>query len=272
MFDTVFDRVTWDCHADGGSLAVDAATTTASTLCPMFDQAYTALARRPARARPAGEHAGGGDGRVRPHAAPQRARRPRPLAGRLVDRCFAGGGVRGGQVIGSSDALGGEPRDRPVSPAEVAATVYQRPGRGPRTPCCPAPTEGRIGWWRPRRARGRFSSTVQAPQLGAWTVAPKPQAAVHSPPRHLQREIAVADDREQGGGRHKKDAGGGAVRLMRALSPPPPSSSSASQLAVIAVHFQETVELLLIRSGHVDDVTLASLQLEVIDEGPFGRA
>jgi uncharacterized protein (DUF1501 family) len=42
MFDTVYDKITWDCHADGGSLA-----TTfddyANYLCPMFDQAYTAL-------------------------------------------------------------------------------------------------------------------------------------------------------------------------------------------------------------------------------------
>ena len=38
---------------------------------------------------------------------------------------FAGAGVRGGQVIGSSDKIGAEPRDRPVSPAEIAATVYK---------------------------------------------------------------------------------------------------------------------------------------------------
>jgi uncharacterized protein (DUF1501 family) len=37
---------------------------------------------------------------------------------------FAGGGVRGGQVVGSSDRTGSEPADRPVSPEEVAATVY----------------------------------------------------------------------------------------------------------------------------------------------------
>jgi uncharacterized protein (DUF1501 family) len=37
---------------------------------------------------------------------------------------FAGGGVRGGQVVGSSDAIGAEPRDRPVTPADVAATIY----------------------------------------------------------------------------------------------------------------------------------------------------
>src|SRR5438876_7727815 len=37
---------------------------------------------------------------------------------------FAGAGVRGGQVIGSSNKDGGEPKDRPVTPAEIAATVY----------------------------------------------------------------------------------------------------------------------------------------------------
>jgi uncharacterized protein (DUF1501 family) len=46
---------------------------------------------------------------------------------------FAGGGVRGGQVVGSSDHIGSEPRDRPVTPAEVAATIYQALGIDSRT-------------------------------------------------------------------------------------------------------------------------------------------
>ena len=37
---------------------------------------------------------------------------------------FAGAGVRGGQVVGASDKIGAEPKERPVTPAEVAATVY----------------------------------------------------------------------------------------------------------------------------------------------------
>jgi hypothetical protein len=36
---------------------------------------------------------------------------------------FAGAGVRGGQVIGETDAEGAAPRDRQVSPAEVARTI-----------------------------------------------------------------------------------------------------------------------------------------------------
>ncbi|MEE2934821.1 MAG: DUF1501 domain-containing protein [Planctomycetota bacterium] len=38
---------------------------------------------------------------------------------------FAGGGVRGGTVIGASDAQGGYPRDQPVTPESFAATIYQ---------------------------------------------------------------------------------------------------------------------------------------------------
>ncbi len=36
----------------------------------------------------------------------------------------AGGGVRGGRVIGASDARGEHPHERPVTPADVAATIH----------------------------------------------------------------------------------------------------------------------------------------------------
>ncbi len=46
--------------------------------------------------------------------------------------CFsillAGGGIRGGQVYGSSDSIGAEPRDRPVTPGMLAATVHKALG------------------------------------------------------------------------------------------------------------------------------------------------
>jgi uncharacterized protein (DUF1501 family) len=38
---------------------------------------------------------------------------------------LAGGGIKGGQIVGSSDSIGGAPKDRPVMPAHVAATVYK---------------------------------------------------------------------------------------------------------------------------------------------------
>lgn len=37
---------------------------------------------------------------------------------------LAGGGVRGGQVIGSSDSIGAAPKDRPTTPADIHATMY----------------------------------------------------------------------------------------------------------------------------------------------------
>jgi hypothetical protein len=43
----------------------------------------------------------------------------------------AGGGTRTGQVIGATDAQGGHPRDRPLSPNDVWATVYRHLGIDP---------------------------------------------------------------------------------------------------------------------------------------------
>jgi uncharacterized protein (DUF1501 family) len=41
---------------------------------------------------------------------------------------LGGGGIPGGQVIGASDARGAEPVERPVTPADLAATIYQALG------------------------------------------------------------------------------------------------------------------------------------------------
>lgn len=45
---------------------------------------------------------------------------------------FAGGGVRGGNIVGSSDAIGAYPATRPQSPENFAATIYHALGI-PRT-------------------------------------------------------------------------------------------------------------------------------------------
>ena len=47
---------------------------------------------------------------------------------------MAGGGIRGGQVIGSSDPHAAEPVERPVDPAEVVATMYHTLGIDARRP------------------------------------------------------------------------------------------------------------------------------------------
>jgi len=37
---------------------------------------------------------------------------------------LAGGGIRGGQVVGKSDAIGGHPVERATTPADIHATVF----------------------------------------------------------------------------------------------------------------------------------------------------
>jgi arylsulfatase A-like enzyme len=46
---------------------------------------------------------------------------------------FAGGGVRGGQVIGATDKHGANPTTRPHSPCDVAASIYRAIGIDPAT-------------------------------------------------------------------------------------------------------------------------------------------
>ena len=51
-----------------------------------------------------------------------------PRAGSV---CLAGGGVRGGQVIGATDASAKFPSDRPVGPPDLAFTILQLLGVDP---------------------------------------------------------------------------------------------------------------------------------------------
>jgi hypothetical protein len=46
---------------------------------------------------------------------------------------LAGGGIRGGQVYGASDRTGAYPRDNPVSPEDLLATIYTALGLSPES-------------------------------------------------------------------------------------------------------------------------------------------
>jgi hypothetical protein len=132
MFDCVFNEITWDCHADGGALGVRL-DDYQETLCPMFDLAYTALLQDLQERGLLDTTlvvAMGEFGRT-PHLNPRGGRDHWPGVWSIL---FAGAGVRGGQVIGASDAIGSEPKDRPVSPAEVAASIYRGLGIDLSTP------------------------------------------------------------------------------------------------------------------------------------------
>jgi hypothetical protein len=51
---------------------------------------------------------------------------------RVFSVAMAGGGVQGGQVVGSSDSVGEGPRDRAVTPSDLAATIYTLLGIDPK--------------------------------------------------------------------------------------------------------------------------------------------
>lgn len=129
MFRTVFDAHSWDCHAAGGSLRTDLADIRAS-VAPSFDIAFSQLLAfldergllESTLVVATGEfgrtpllNANGG----RDH-----------WAGAWT-ALVAGGGVPGGQVIGRTDARGVEPTDRPVTPQDLVATIFQALGVPP---------------------------------------------------------------------------------------------------------------------------------------------
>lgn len=51
---------------------------------------------------------------------------------RVFSVLLAGGGIPGGQVVGSSDATGESPKDRAVTPADLAATIFTLLGIDPQ--------------------------------------------------------------------------------------------------------------------------------------------
>ena len=52
---------------------------------------------------------------------------------RVFSVMLAGGGIEGGQVIGSSDDVGESPIDRPVTPSDLAASIYTLLGVDPQS-------------------------------------------------------------------------------------------------------------------------------------------
>ncbi len=120
MFETVFDEITWDIH---GSRPFSPISCYRDLVGPMFDNAFSSLIEdleQRGLLQSTLVIATGEFGRT-PKVNPAGGRDHWPGCWTAI---FAGGGIRGGQVIGSSDSIGGTPKDRPVSPAEFAATVF----------------------------------------------------------------------------------------------------------------------------------------------------
>ncbi|MBY0458596.1 MAG: DUF1501 domain-containing protein [Gemmataceae bacterium] len=129
QFSTVFDSPSWDCHADGGSLRTTLADVR-NIVAPSFDAAFSALLTDLSER--------GLLESTLVVATGEFGRTPRLNSNGGRDHwagCWsalvAGGGVRGGQVIGRSDATGSEPADRPITPQELVATIFRALGVAP---------------------------------------------------------------------------------------------------------------------------------------------
>ena len=127
MFETVFDEVTWDIH---GSRPFTDIGQMAREVAPNFDQGYSALLedledRGLLSTTMVG--AMGEFGRT-PKINPAGGRDHHPGVWTVI---VGGGPLRGGRVVGESDELGYIPKRRPVTPAEVTATLYRGLGLDP---------------------------------------------------------------------------------------------------------------------------------------------
>lgn len=136
MFDTVFGQITWDCHANAGDLC-STLDDYRDILCPMLDQAYSALLEDLVNLGLLDDTlvvCVGEFGRT----PKLNCRQGRDHWTGVWSGLLAGGGVQGGQVLGSSDADGAAPQDRPIHLSEIAATVYHALGVNPALPLpCP---------------------------------------------------------------------------------------------------------------------------------------
>jgi uncharacterized protein (DUF1501 family) len=124
MFETVFDEITWDIH---GSSPFSPIECYSNLVGPMFDNAFSSLIEDLSRTGQLDNTliiATGEFGRT-PKVNPAGGRDHWPQCWSML---MAGGGVQGGRVVGESDETGGVPKARPISPGEVAATVYHAMG------------------------------------------------------------------------------------------------------------------------------------------------
>lgn len=136
QFTTVFDSPSWDCHADGGSLRTDL-NDIRDTVAPAFDAAFSALLTDLSE-RGLLEStlvvATGEFGRT-PKLNGNGGRDHWANAWTAI---VAGGGTKGGRVIGKTDAHGTEPVDRPVTPQELVSTIFHAMGV-PQSATIPGP-------------------------------------------------------------------------------------------------------------------------------------
>jgi hypothetical protein len=127
MFETVFDEITWDIH---GSRPFTDIQEMSKLVAPNFDQAYSALLEDLTERGLLGKTMvlGMGEFGRTPKINPAGGRDHHPGVWTIV---MGGGPLKGGRIVGESDELGYIPKTRPVTPGEVAATIFKGLGLDP---------------------------------------------------------------------------------------------------------------------------------------------
>jgi hypothetical protein len=120
-FITVFNEITWDIH---GSKPFTSIAGMKDIVAPMYDQGYSALIEDLV------ERGMLDTTMVACLAEFGRTPKVNPAGGRdHWPQCwtvsFAGGGVKGGRVVGKSDDIGAYPTERPIAPKEIVATIFK---------------------------------------------------------------------------------------------------------------------------------------------------
>jgi hypothetical protein len=123
-FLTVFDEITWDIHGSKPFTSIEGMR---DIVAPSYDQGYSALLED--------LYQRGMLEKTLVASLAEFGRTPRvnPAGGRdhwpqCWTSAFAGGGVKGGRIVGRSDQIGGVPAERPTDCAEVVGTIYHSLG------------------------------------------------------------------------------------------------------------------------------------------------
>lgn len=121
MFETVFDEITWDIH---GSKPFSPISCYRDLVGPMFDMAYSSLLEDLQERGLLSNTmvVGFGEFGRTPKVNPAGGRDHWPQCWTVL---MGGGPLKGGTIVGASDEIGAMPKDRPVTPGEIAATVYK---------------------------------------------------------------------------------------------------------------------------------------------------
>ena len=168
MFETVFDEITWDIHGSQPFTDIERDVEAGrAELRPGVHAPCSRTCSERGLLSNTMVTAMGEFGRT-PKINPAGGRDHHPGVWTIL---MGGGPIKGGRVVGESDELGYAPKTRPVTPGEVAATLY-RGWASTRTRSCPARRTGRCRWSTTASSRSRSCSDAARPGARRWPARP----------------------------------------------------------------------------------------------------